>query len=94
MIQTSILSGAVWSLPDPKVVGVEELVLGDVLEELLVFLAALGRLSKDELSVRLAHGQVPPLLIALRPDDLVSHWEEKKKKDAIPILKRTGQMGG
>lgn len=37
--------------PDPKVVGVEVLMLGDVLEILLVLLGALGRFPEDQLTV-------------------------------------------
>lgn len=56
------------SLPDPEVVGVEVLVLAGVLEGPLVVLRALRRLSQDELSVTLALGEVPTLLVALGPD--------------------------
>ena len=55
------------SLPDPEVVGVEELVLVRVLEGRLVVFRALRRLAQDELPVALALGEVPALLVALGP---------------------------
>ena len=48
---------------DPKVVSVEELVLGDILEVGLVFIGAHGTLAEDQVLVRVADGEVAALLV-------------------------------